>query len=210
MNCKDMTKEELDELLVKYVTEELDESDVEDIEMHIFDCDECSKQVLAISKVMRISKQNFIYEDLCAAYDNKEWQDVIRLGDELEGLGYAESVHPTLEKIRIAESELKLTKSDHRNIESRGQNIISLIIDDVEERYTWENDEIVHLVDNDDKKELKIIIDNEIIVDLTLPEKEELLELEDQSEGKLHFESEDFTINIYLGMFDYKIVITKK
>ena len=63
MDCKEMTKEELDTLLVRYVTEELSESESEESEQHIFDCDECSKQVLAISKVLKISKGQFKKEE---------------------------------------------------------------------------------------------------------------------------------------------------
>lgn len=150
------------------------------------------------------------YNNLCTAFDNKDWQEVIRLGGEMEALGYDEEVHPIKSKIRVAESEMKLTRSETHDINSRSEHLISLIVDNVEKRYKWEDNEIVHLVDNDETKELKIIIGNEIAVDITLPEREESFELEDRSDDKFHFAHDRFNIDIYPGMFDYKIVITKK
>ena len=46
------------------------------------------------------------YNELLAAFDNKDWQEVIRLGSEMEALGYDENVHPIKEKVEHAKEQL--------------------------------------------------------------------------------------------------------
>ena len=201
MNCKDMTKEELDKLLIRYVSEELSESEAQDAELHIFDCDDCSKQVLAISKVLRISKENFVYEDLCEAYDNKDWQDVIRLGDEMEDFGYDEEVYPI--KGKVAEAKANLS-SNKFSITVNGET------DDIE----WENEEIVYPIPKSGK--LTIEYDDKLLLDAVIG-KDQLSQISiDQHVGFHHhdnreliFPGDQFDIEIIPGI-EYKLVIKPK
>lgn len=112
MKCIDekLNPKEIEERITKFLLRELEGDDFEVFQEHMIDCEYCDKMALAGLKAERVFEQRIAYDNICTAYDKKDWHEVIRLGEEMEALGYDEEVHPVKDKLIFA------IKNDHAEV----------------------------------------------------------------------------------------------
>lgn len=101
MDCIEYTNEEADERVLRFVAGEMPEVEEDEFQLHLMQCMYCMRStkesLTAISSIKEVGR----YEDLCAAYDAENWEEVIRLGDEMREYGYSEELHP-IEEIYLS------------------------------------------------------------------------------------------------------------
>jgi len=86
------------ELSYRYAHNLLSEDDTLEFGVHISDCEECQEEVDLQIDIKRSFKRNMLFENLESAYNSKEWDKVIELGNELRNLDYSENVFKVNDK----------------------------------------------------------------------------------------------------------------
>jgi hypothetical protein len=61
-----------------------------------------SEKVYKVKEKVVLAKQNITYVRFCTSYDNKEWERVVELGEELDRLGAPEEVYPRKDRVVLA------------------------------------------------------------------------------------------------------------
>ena len=124
MGCveKSLNSDEVKARISKFVLKEMSESELDEFNEHLLDCDYCADRTLAGLKVKDILEMQYTYDAVCAAYDNKDWERVIELGQEMEKLRHNEEIHPIKEMLQNSKSNLDLQYTKFDELEKAFQN----------------------------------------------------------------------------------------
>lgn len=107
MKCIDETLsvEAANDRVAKFVLKDLSGKELDDFQLHLIECNYCNKRALAglkVERILQMTAVDEVYDNLREAYDKKEWERVIELGNELDRLGATEAVYLREEKVNAA------------------------------------------------------------------------------------------------------------
>lgn len=134
-----MNHDEFKDLIIDYIEDKLDEDLRFEFDVHKADCDDCRREFLLEieiekallegslqqgdiipqdeleklkSEVLKTREEKRVaYKKLCSAFKEKNWEEVIRLGNELEEMDYDEEIHP-IRKL-VFEATYQIMKKDN-------------------------------------------------------------------------------------------------
>lgn len=105
MECIDKnpkSSEERDELIERFAFDRMTEDEEIDFCLHIGECDSCRKDTESFIKFTKAIDRSFTYKDLNKAAENKEWEEVVELGNEMYAKDYSEDVYKVKDMVRDA------------------------------------------------------------------------------------------------------------
>ena len=112
MQCIDKSLEPGEDMnrIYRYSVGEMGEKERNEFEQHIFECEHCYQKCLNEARVSRILKINYSYEKFLREVSEENWEEVLRLADELESLGNREDLCPIDDDVALAKVRRTLPK----------------------------------------------------------------------------------------------------